>query len=374
MRAVIFVTHLLGTGHLRRADTLARAFRAAGHSATVVSGGMPVAGMENAGMVQLPPLRSDGTDFAHLLDENGATAGLDYLEARRTAALSALESARPDVLITELFPFGRRVLADEFTALLEQARGRADPPVILASVRDILAPPSKPAKARRTADLIAGFYDGVLVHSDATATPLEASWPVTPDLRARLHYTGYVTAPPAGPHPDAAGAGEVLVSAGGGDVGDHLFATAAAAAARTPGLRWRLLVGGRDAQARVARLSGGAAIVETARPDFRQMLWHAACSVSMCGYNTALDVLQAGTPSVLVPFDAGGETEQGLRAESLARLPSVTVLRDADLHPAALAEAVGRMARAPRRDTAGLRYDGAARSVEICADLLDRRG
>jgi len=44
------------------------------------------------------------------------------------------------------------------------------------------------------------------------------------------------------------------------------------------------------------------------------MLYHAAASVSLCGYNTALDILQAGTPAVFVPFDDGSEVEQGLRA------------------------------------------------------------
>ena len=48
------------------------------------------------------------------------------------------------------------------------------------------------------------------------------------------------------------------------------------------------------------------------------MLYHAAASVSLCGYNTALDVLQSGVPAVLVPFDNGGEVEQSLRAEALA--------------------------------------------------------
>jgi len=62
-------------------------------------------------------------------------------------------------------------------------------------------------------------------------------------------------------------------------------------------------------------------VVEPPTPDFRMLLTGAAASVSMCGYNTALDVLQAGVPAVLIPFDDGGEVEQGLRADALAALP-----------------------------------------------------
>ena len=71
MRVMIVVTHLLGTGHLVRAATLARAFDAARHQVCVVSGGMPVPhlDMDGLNMVQLPALRSDGVDsvsYTHL--------------------------------------------------------------------------------------------------------------------------------------------------------------------------------------------------------------------------------------------------------------------------------------------------------------------
>ncbi len=76
MKVLIVVTHLLGTGHLSRALTLARAFVAAGHRARVVSGGMPAPQFVSDGieLEQLPPLRSDGTDFSRLLDAEGAVA------------------------------------------------------------------------------------------------------------------------------------------------------------------------------------------------------------------------------------------------------------------------------------------------------------
>ncbi|MFC6588488.1 hypothetical protein ACFQDZ_15780 [Sulfitobacter pacificus] len=39
MKVMIVVTHLLGTGHLTRAVTLAQAFQEAGHRPIVISGG-----------------------------------------------------------------------------------------------------------------------------------------------------------------------------------------------------------------------------------------------------------------------------------------------------------------------------------------------
>ena len=322
MKVMIVVTHLLGTGHLARALTLARAYMAAGDKVLVVSGGMPAPLLTHGDtpLAQLPPLRSDGVDFSRLLDAEGGAVEAGYLATRQEVLLTHLRSFAPDVLITELFPFGRRILRDEFTALLEAAHKLPRPPLICASIRDILAPPSKPKKAAYADEIIDRFYDAVLIHSDPDLTPLELSWPVSDSLRPKLHYTGFVAPPPALPHPDGTGAGEILVSAGGGDVGDHVYDAALEAA---PQLRHplRLLIGGAEPQARIAdlrRRAPATVSVEAARPDFRQMLYHAAASVSLCGYNTALDILQAGTPAVFVPFDDGSEVEQGLRARALA--------------------------------------------------------
>ena len=198
MKVVITVTHLLGTGHLSRALTLGRAFAAEGHEVTVMSGGMPVPQLDsiNLSLLQVPPLRSDGTDFTRLLDADGALADDGYRNRRIEMQRDALRAACPGVLITELFPFGRRNLSGEFLALLETARDLPCKPVVLSSIRDILAPPSKPAKATRADEIIAAHYDAVLVHSDPRATTLERSWPVSDMLRDRLRYTGYV-APPA---------------------------------------------------------------------------------------------------------------------------------------------------------------------------------
>lgn len=378
MKILLVVTHLLGTGHLARALTLAQAFVQAGDQVSVVSGGMPAPQLTrpDVPLIQLAPLRSDGVDFTRLLDGSGAPASADLLADRQACLLAALHGFHPDVVITELFPFGRRILRDEFSALLGAAQSMAQPPVILSSIRDILAPPSKPKKVDFAEDLIARFYHGVLVHSEAAITPLERSWPVSDALRAKLQYTGFVAPPAAAPQPDQTGKDEIIVSAGGGDVGRDVFAAALGAAAQDQARRWRLLLGGSDATARAAALSENApenVIIEPARRDFRALLYHAAASVSLCGYNTALDVLQAGCPAVFVPFDAGKEVEQGIRASALAAQPAITMIRSADLRPEALLNALAQVTAAPRPAPMRRGLDGAAQTVAITHALQQAR-
>ncbi|WP_299872629.1 glycosyltransferase [uncultured Sulfitobacter sp.] len=373
MKVMIVVTHLLGTGHLARALTLARAFGAKGNKAVVVSGGMaaPHLSMADVQVEQLPPVRSDGVDFSVLLDEKRQQVSALYMRDRQRFLLSILERMAPDVLITELFPFGRRILKDEFSALLDAANAQTSRPLIACSIRDILAPPSKPAKAALADAFVANSYDAVLVHADPNLTPLNISWPVSPALQSKLHYTGFVAPPPAQPHPDAVGHGEIIVSAGGGDVGGHIFA-AALDAARLGDRRWRLLLGGAGAEARAVAMQAQAprnVIIEPARPDFRQMLYHAEASISMCGYNTALDVLQSGVNAVFVPFDAGSEVEQGLRAQALAAQPGIAVLRASELTGPQLLRTLDDLDGEPRRAPLQANMDGAAQSVKIVDEL-----
>ncbi|MBR9864772.1 MAG: glycosyltransferase [Rhodobacteraceae bacterium] len=379
MRVMILVTHLLGTGHLSRALTLGRAFGNAGHDAHVVSGGVPVGNLLTEGITlhQLPPVKSDGVNFTTLLTQQGGVADADYLASRKAALMSCLERIEPDVIITELYPFGRRVLKGEFQALLNRAQESPDPPLVFSSIRDILAPPSKPEKALETEAVTAVYYDGVLVHSDAGLTPLEASWPVGAMLADKLQYTGYVAPPAAGAHPDGTGAGEVLVTAGGGSVGYNLFRAAVKAAALDTGNHWRLLVGGSDQESVIkelqAEVTSDNVTIETTRPDFRQMLTGAKIAVCMCGYNTAMDLLQSRTPAVFVPFDAGGEVEQTLRAESLAKNTGFTVVPAAEATPETLIAAINSLNGADVLPLDPKQFQGASQAVEIVEQFFEKK-
>lgn len=377
MKVMIVVTHLLGTGHLARAVTLARAYQNAGDEVCVVSGGMPAPQLSNdeIALVQLPPVRSNGVDFSRLICADANDASSEFLAHRQEKLLSTFANFEPDVLITELFPFGRRILRGEFQALLKLAKAQTVPPLICASIRDILAPPSKPKKAVFADEMVTAFYDTVLVHSDASLMPLDLSWPVSETLLGYLQYTGFVAPKAAGPHPTREGAGEIIVSAGGGDVGGPIYEAALAAA---PSIQHpvRLLVGGASPQSRVNALTARApanVTIEPVRKDFRQMLSGAAASVSLCGYNTALDILQACTPAVFIPFDEGNEVEQGLRADALAKRPGIATLRRADLTAQTLTAALNDVIDAPRRDAMTSSFGGAERTALLTRDLWNAR-
>ncbi len=71
--------------------------------------------------------------------------------------------------------------------------------------------------------------------------------------------------------------------------------------------------------------AGGSPYLDVVRhvSDLCGEIGRSAVSVSQCGYNTAMDLLRAGKPAVVVPFSDQGEDEQRRRAERLAAVGAV---------------------------------------------------
>jgi predicted glycosyltransferase len=376
---LLYVQHLLGIGHARRAMHLAAAMAGEGMRVTMVSGGAPLpdlAASDGIDIVQLPPIKSRDAGFKNLVGAAGAPIDDRLRNVRREALIAAFEAMRPDAIVIEAFPFGRRAFRFELDPLIAAARSRRPPALVLCSLRDIVVVPDDPRRHRDILDRLDTGFDAVLVHGDPSLVRLEESFPPAAALGGKLAYTGYVGA--SSPVQEVAeGAGEVLVSAGGGAVGGALLT--AALAARRQGcladLPWRLLAGPNLPPAQFAALERGVpdgAVVESYRGDFPQMLRGCRLSISQAGYNTVLDILAARCPAVLVPFAAERETEQTLRAERLAARGAAVVLAERDLSPGRLAEAAERaLAGTP----ASLAVDtgGARRSARIVARMIADR-
>jgi predicted glycosyltransferase len=379
-RLLFYVQHLLGIGHLKRAATLARALERHGIAVTLVSGGQPVPGLDigDAVMVQLDPVRTGDITFTRLVDDDGNEVDESFRAARRARLLEAFAATRPHVVVTELFPFGRRQLRGEIMPLVEAAETARQRPALVSSVRDILVEPSRPERRIEMVETVERHFDLVLVHGDATLIPFGETFPLADRIRGRIRYTGYVVEPPParrGPQ----GTDEVIVSAGGGALSEPLLKTAIAARPSTPasGLVWRLLAGPALPADAFDRIRAAAAdpniVVERARPDFTTVLANCTLSISQGGYNTVMEVLAARCRAVVAPYAGGRETEQTLRARLLARRGAFAVVEERDLSPAALAAAVGHALAGPRPDAAGIDTGGAETSARILTDLARER-
>ena len=90
----------------------------------------------------------------------------------------------------------------------------------------------------------------------------------------------------------------------------------------------------------------------------------------MCGYNTALDVLQSPCPAVFVPFDEGNEVEQGIRAEALSAQAGIAMLRAGEMDAPALLSAIERVMSEKRAVGDETLWKGATRTVQIVEGIV----
>ena len=111
-------------------------------------------------------------------------------------------------------------------------------------------------------------------------------------------------------------------------------------------------------------------VLETFRPDFAGLLANARLSISQAGYNTVCDILRARCRAILIPFAEGGETEQSARAHRLETLGIATVVREDQLTPESLSEA---MKRLPPLASHKINLEGAAETARIVLDRLATR-
>ncbi|MGH6924074.1 MAG: glycosyltransferase family protein [Propylenella sp.] len=376
-RVLFYVQHLLGVGHLKRAEILAGAMAAAGLDVTVAYGGLPFPEVPFNGLkvAQLPAATIANEDFVTLLGASGSTVDETWIAVRRARLLDLYRSIEPDVVLLELFPFGRRQFRFELLPLLEAIHATAERPRVAASVRDILVA-RKPERAAETVETLRRYFDAVLVHGDPALIPFERTFTAADQISDLIRYTGYVCA--AGRATEKSDADdEVIVSAGGGAVGGPLLFAAMTARPMTPlaGHRWRFLAGPNLPDAEYRRLSATAdnrTVVERFRPDFASRLRAAALSISQAGYNTTMDILASGVRAVVVPYETRGETEQRLRAEILAGKGLLTLVPEAELTPVRLAQAISLALQSPRR-TLDVNLAGAENAARLVRDLAAQR-
>lgn len=376
MRALIHVQHLLGSGHAVRAVAIARALADQGADVVLMTGNTLPATLDTHGLTiaELPPIRAADASFRHLVTPGGAAVDHAVWSARLDRLVDLVWEHRPDVFLTETFPFGRRPFARELLPAIDRVRDRNPRAIVAASLRDILVRKSDVEKERRMAELARRHYDLVLVHADPDLVRLDDSFLFAAEISDLIRYTGYVYTPSDRSPPEGDGDGEVIVACGGGAVGARLLDAAVRAralSARAQG-RWRVLASAGHGANKLTELQAAACpgtVVEPNRNDYPGLLKRAAASVSQAGYNTVLDVLAAGCPAVLVPFADGNETEQTQRADILAARGVAEVLPETDVTPESLAAAVdSALARPTRATTIGI--DGARRSADILAEAV----
>jgi predicted glycosyltransferase len=329
MKTLFYCQHVLGIGHFFRSMEVARALSR--HTVVFVLGGAPLSGFtppSHVNVFSLPALMMD-PEFQSLHVQDGSLE--DIRQSRRRMLLDLLVSFDPDLIVTELFPFGRRQFRFELTPLLKTAKKRPKPAKVVCSLRDILVEKKgKPNYETEVVDTLNSYYDLLLIHSDPRVVRLEETFGRCGEIGVQVEYTGFVARPTA-PRRSPGGKKVIVASSGGGRVGVDLLCAVIEAVRklRSTDLELRVFLGPFLEEADEKRIKYMASDDPRVRLlpfslDFVSELSMADLSISMAGYNTCMDILSSGVPALVYPFPQN--REQGIRAARLEKFGVLKVL------------------------------------------------
>jgi len=381
-RVMLYVQHLLGIGHLMRARRIASALDNDGFKVTLITGGSPVSGFESSSIdqVALASMAVRDGSFGELVDVDGNTID-DAFKARRLQhLLRVFDAARPDIVMIEAFPFGRRQLRFELLPLIDAIKASVPKPMLVTSVRDVLQRNRKAGRDEETASLVTQYFDKVLVHGDPNFVTLDETFPFAACIADKIVYTGLVCGPPPNASTDRF---DIVVSAGGGAVSSSLVRASLQAAAQLPETNsWCVITGPNLPQKEydelISKVPANVKLVRF-RTDFVSLLANASLSISQAGYNTVSDILQTQCNALLIPFSEHGETEQAHRAARLNQLGLASVLPDEALSDKLtsgdkLATAIRTALLHEPAESASvapaINFDGAAGTANVLRNLL----
>ena len=324
-----------GLGHLRRTLTLAQALTESRPGTNVLATtGSPCAthfevpaGVE---VVKLPSVTKDA-DGAYV--PRSLSGGMSTTGGLRRAILEQVfDTFAPHVLVVDHQPTG---LDGELMGVLRACRERGVRTIL--GMRDVIDDPVSVATEwshPEVREALRHLYDRVCVYGTPEVFDTRAEYPIPVEISERVEFAGYVVR-----RGERRGTGpselrpQVLVTLGGGEDGESRVLAYLEALAGQP-VRWdsTIVLGplmhknrARHVKRLARRLKN--VRVRTFYADLPRLLSESDAVVSMAGYNTVAEILQARIPSVLLPRTYP-RREQEIRARRLANLGLARTLED----------------------------------------------
>lgn len=344
----LYFTHKESLGHSCRVLNIITALKKKYGSRialTVFQAGKPqgcLAVPEGVRWVNLPvPFFSRASFYQR---KGGGGSSLAFSQERQDIMLSVLRKSPPDLFITEFFPFGRQECRFELLPVITFLKKQG------VALYATIGYPFMVRDSLTVMKEYAQLYDRFLIHtppgledpylsSFITYPPLRKAYQEVLEMLApKITYTGYILPSAVDGtgvlsrqkgHAARKGLGlkKVLVSRGGGVIYPKIITNALIAAKRfEKDAEFSVVCGPATSKAELAVFMGLVRKYKARNtklifytPDFPQLMKNSDVSVSMAGYNTAVQLLYYRKPAVLLPSSVDPEIAQGYCSEQLSR-------------------------------------------------------
>ena len=345
---MFYCQHILGMGHLIRSVEIVRGL-IPDFQICFINGGQIIPEFEfptEIEVINIPAVKTD-SEFNELRPVDDSLTMAEVETVRTKMLLDTCDRFQPDILIIELFPFGRRRFSFELIPLLEKAKAMGTK--IVSSVRDIVVTKQNQQRhEEKVCRLINKYFDLLLIHGDPNFVKLNLSFSRIDDLNCPVHYTGYVVQPVPKTHQIILDKPTILVSVGGGRFGHDLLECVARTA---PILRDKIphhiqvFTGAFSPDEVLIKLQDLTKDSDNITCDryttnLLDYMLQADLSIGMGGYNTTMNILSTGVKAMMMAFQGNNDKEQETRLQKLDSLGRVKMIHPQDLQPEKFAEQI----------------------------------
>jgi predicted glycosyltransferase len=189
---VIHCQYVYGIGHFVRTIELAKGL-CNYFSVSILNGGESVPNFDIPSEINLIPLpaiyKQENVSYLSPVDSTYSIE--ECFKKRRDIIENSLTNLKPEIIITEHFPFGL-LFEDEVVQLISSAKSLNSNVKVVCSVRDIIESASGNIKDNITVKLLNKWYDLLLIHGDEKYFHLKNTFSRYNEISIPNYHTGYI--------------------------------------------------------------------------------------------------------------------------------------------------------------------------------------
>jgi predicted glycosyltransferase len=191
-KIAIHCQYVYGIGHFVRTIELAKGLSRY-FSVYILNGGESVPNLEvpkEINIIQIPAIyKEENAKYLSPVDPSFTIE--ECLNKRRIIINDTISDLKPEILITEHFPFGL-LFKNEVDYLISRVKLLNPKVKIVCSVRDIIESANGGKYDDITIELINKWYDLILIHGDDNYSHLKNTFPKFNEILVQTYHTGYI--------------------------------------------------------------------------------------------------------------------------------------------------------------------------------------
>ncbi|MEL6786996.1 MAG: glycosyltransferase [Cyanobacteria bacterium J06607_15] len=380
-KIMFYCQHILGMGHLIRSVEIVKGL-IPDFQICFINGGKVIDEFQfptEIEVINIPAVQTD-REFKELSPVDDRLTMAEVEAQRRNLLLETCDRFEPDILIIELYPFGRRRFSFELIPLVEKAKSMGTK--IVSSVRDIVVTKQNQERhEQKVCKLINQYFDLLLIHGDPNFVKLDLSFSRIDDLNCPVQYTGYVVQPLPKKPTITLDKPAILVTVGGGRFGHDLLECVANTAPILKGQiphQIHLFTGPFCPEPVLQKLQDMTKkqdniICDRYTTSLLDYMQQADLSIGMGGYNTTMNILSTGVKAMMMAFQGNNDKEQETRLRKLDSLGRVKMIQPEDLQPDKFAgQIIDYLEQTP--SNLPLDLNGVANTRQCFQQLINKQG